>query len=423
MRPVRFASWMSVTSLTLCALGASATLWRRPSVFPPTHPLFWATTGTVLAAWLLVAVALAGALVRREALAFVAGLGPGVLLMVGALTGRFSFPATDGSFFGIPFVVGVAWLVTTWRAYREVPTRRRLALVAASLVVAPLGVVQVRARVPSPAGTRPLLGELPAASTDAPPPGVTVSGDGVLRLACGRGALTLSPLLVFQDASDDGFWPLARTPTTQKATERPLLEGPLRRAALAVSSVDGGVLVDAATLVPRPTASHLSRFTDFAVTGLAAPSATFDATGATRLPLLPSDYPKGRPAHFGALTASGDFVVWRATDAEKGPFTELARGPLARGSPLAFTLFDGDAPQCRLSWLDFAAQADVTLSPTAGEGVPVNVVQFGRPASGEGQVLVITSLAATGIGSGLDTVLYAPGVYRNRVLVEQLTAP
>lgn len=53
----------------------------------------------------------------------------------------------------------------------------------------------------------------------------------------------------------------------------------------------------------------------------------------------------------------------------------------------------------------------------------MNVVQFGRPASGEGQVLVITSLAATGIGSGLDTVLYAPGVYRNRVLVEQLTAP
>lgn len=423
MRPVRFASWMSVTSLTLCAVGASVTLWRRPSVFPLTHPLFWATTGTVGAAWLFVAVALWGALRRREAGAFVAGLAPGVLLLTGGLAGRFSFPATDGAFFGIPFVVGVAWVVTTWRAYRDVPSRRRLALGLVALVVAPLGLVQVRARVPAPAGTRPLLAELPAEATGAPVPGVTVSSDGVLQLACGHGALTLSPLLVFQDASDDGFWPLARTATTAKATERPLLEGPLRRAALAVSTVDSGVLVDAATQVLKPTASHLSRFTDFTVTGLATPTAAFDATGATRLPLLPSDYPKGRPAHFGALTASGDFVVWRATDAEKGPFTELARGPLGRASPLAFTLYDGDAPQCRLTWLDFAAQADVTLSPTAGEGVPVNVVQFGRPAQDEAKVLVIASLAATGIGSGLDTVLYAPGVYRNRVLVEQLTAP
>ncbi|MBL8920238.1 MAG: hypothetical protein JNJ54_15335 [Myxococcaceae bacterium] len=423
MRGVRFASWMSVTSLTLCALGASMTLWRRPSVFPLTHPLFWATTGTVLAAWLFVAVALAGAVARREALAFVAGLAPGVLLMVGALTGRFSFTATNGSLFGVPFVVGVAWVVTTWRAYRALPPSRRGVLLAVALGVAPLGVVQVRARVPAPAGTRPLLTDLPPASQPAPPPGVTVSPDGALRLACGAGALTLSPLLVFQDASDDGFWPLARTPTTQKATERPLLEGPLRRAALAVSMLDGGVLVDAATLVPKATASHLSRFTDFTVTGLVQPSAAFAATGPTRLPVLPFDYPKGRPAHFGALTASGDFVIWRAADAEKGPFTELARGPLARAAPLAFTLFDGDTPQCRVTWLDFAAQADVSLSPTAGEGVPVNVVQFGRPAQDEATVLVIVSLAATGIGAGLDTVLHAPGVYRNRVLVEQLTGP
>lgn len=421
---MRFASWMSVTSLTLCALGAGATLWRRPEVFPWTHPLWWATTGTVLATWACVAVAVGGALLKRPALAFVAGLAPGVLLTSGALAGRFSFTQTDGAFFGVPFAVGALWLVTTWRAYRELPRARRAVLAASSLLFVPLGVVQVRARVPAPPGTRPVLAELPPPSTLSLPAGITRSPQGFLHLGCGHGALSLAPLLVFQDASDDGFWPMARTPTTDRATQPPALEGPLRRGSLGVSETDGGVLIEALTLVPKVTASHLSRYTDLTVSGLAAPSATFDVTGATRLPLLPYDYPKGRPAHFGALTATGDFVVWRATNAEKGPFSELARGPLARASPLAFTLFDGDAPQCRITWLDFAAQADVTLSPTAGEGIPVNVVQFGRPANDEAKVLVIASLAATGIGEGLDTVLHEQGVYRNRVLVEQLaTAP
>ena len=57
---------------------------------------------------------------------------------------------------------------------------------------------------------------------------------------------------------------------------------------------------------------------------------------------------------------------------------------------------------------------------SCSEGVPVNVVQFGRPASDESRVVVMVSLAATGIGEGLDTVVHAQGVYRNRVLVEQL---
>jgi hypothetical protein len=50
--------------------------------------------------------------------------------------------------------------------------------------------------------------------------------------------------------------------------------------------------------------------------------------------------------------------------------------------------------------------------------VPVNVVQFGKPASDESKVVVMVSLAATGIGQGLDTVMHAKGVYRNRVLIE-----
>lgn len=395
---------MSVTSLTLCAAGAQVTLWRRPSVFPVEHALFWATTGTVLLGWLVVAIAVIGAVRSKPALTYFVALSPGVLLMSGALTGRFSFPLTDGSYFGTPFVGGVLWLVTTFRSYRLVPRLRRIQLVIASLVFAPLGVVQVRARVPSRTGTLPSLTELPAERRD----------DESITTRCGHAQLELSPFLTFQDASDDGFWPIERTPTVQRAIERPRLHEPNRRAALSVESA-GALNIDAATLVPKPTASHLNRFSDVVVTGLTNPQLRF---GAALFPVLPFDYPTGRPAHFGALTANGDFVVWRGTSAEKGPFIELGRQSLPRGAPLTMTLFDGNTPQCSVTWLDFSAQADVTLSPTAGEGVPVNVVQFGKRAD-ESRVVVILSLAATGIGEGFDTVIHAAGVYRNRIVIEQ----
>lgn len=424
--PVRFASWMSVTSLTLCAAGASWALWRRPDVFPLDHPMWWATTGTVLGAWLLVALALAGAVTGRSALTFTVAQAPGVLLLSGGLAGRLLFPRTEGTFFGAPFALGVLWVATTFRAYRALEARRRWVLLALSLVVAPLGVVQPWARVPAPPGTRPALLELPPrVPPSSLPPEVTLDDTGRVRLPCGHATLSLQPLLTFQDASDDGFWPLAQTPTTARATETPSLEdGPRRRASLRLAPLDGGALeVDAATLVPTTLASHLSRFTELVAEGLARPEVGFHGTDAPRFEVLPFDYPRGRPVQFGALTAAGDFVVLRASDAEKGPFHELARQPLAREAPLILTLFDDGAPQCRVTWLDFASQADVTLSPTAGEGVPVNVVQFGRPARDEAKVALLLSLAATGIGAGLDTVRYAPGVYRNRVRVEPLSAP
>jgi len=408
----------------LCALGATSTLWRRVNVFPLEHPLWWATTGTVFAAWLVVALAVIGAVAKRPALTFAVALAPGVMLMSGGLAGRFSFGLTDGTFFGAPFAVGVLWLLTTFRSYRALPSRRRWALVGVSLLFVPLGVVQIRARVPAPAGTTPASMALPPRLVASiVPEGARLSDTGSLHAPCGHGSLTIAPLLTFQDASDDGFWPMAHTPTTERATERPALDGPLRRASLQLETLDGGaLLLDAATLVPKSTASHLNRYTDVMAVGLGSPRLSFGPTGSTTFAVEPFDYPRGRPAQFGALLSSGDFAVLRATNAEKGPFRELARGPLARGGPLSVTFFDGDAPQCRVTWLDYSAQADVTVSPAAGEGVPVNVVQFGKPASDESKVVIIVSLAATGIGEGLDTVLHAKGVYRNRVLLEPLGA-
>jgi hypothetical protein len=408
--PVRFASSMSVLSLSLCAVGAQWALWRRPTVFPLSSGLWWATTGTVLALWALVMLGVVAVVTRSARLAFTVSLGPGVLLVVGAVTGRFVFPQTAATVFVVPFVLGVVWLALSLRVYRSVGLRRQLTgLGVMTLALGPLGAAQVLGRAPAPPDTRPLLVELPA-------PGETSALP--IDVACGPGHLSVNPLLSFQDASDDGFWPIARTPTVLKALEPPALSGAGRRAALVVKRSDATLELDAATHVPTRLASHLSRYTTIAARGFTAPSLAFGPTGARRFAVEAFDYPRGRPVSFGARTAEGDFVVWRATSAEKGPFHELGRGPLASTDALSMTLFDGDVARCRVTWLDFAAQADTSLSPTAGEGIPVNVVQFGRPAEDEAQVLIIASLAATGIGEGLDTVWLSAGVYRNRLLVE-----
>jgi hypothetical protein len=419
---VRFASWMTVTSLGLCAFGASWTLWRRPGVFPPTDALFWATTGTVMLAWAAVAGAALGAVLRRPVLVSTFGLTPGVLLVTGGLTGRLVFPAAEAFFFAGPFTLGALWLFTTLRAARTLDRRDRLLALGLACLGSPLGVVQATARLPEPAGTTPSLTALPEEDPNRPelPSLVSLDADGSLSMPCGSARLSLAPVLRFDDASLDGFWPLRRTPVVEKLVEAPRLTGAQRRAHVRVTAVDGGVELEAATAVSREVAAHLSRFADVSFEGVRAPTLRFDATKDLTVPASTYDYPSGRPLHFAAWTGA-ELVVWRATSAEKGPFVELGRGPLTRGAPLGFTVLDGATPLCHLSFLDFTAQASTQRSPTAGEGVPVNAVQFGRYRDDGAPVGVILSLAATGIGSGFETTRHAEGVYRNRVHITAVT--
>ena len=68
---------------------------------------------------------------------------------------------------------------------------------------------------------------------------------------------------------------------------------------------------------------------------------------------------------------------------------------------------------------DWAAQADTTISPTAGWGVPVNAIEFSLvddPASSPASIFV--TLAATSVGRGWDCVAHNPGTYRNRIRIE-----
>jgi hypothetical protein len=192
-----------------------------------------------------------------------------------------------------------------------------------------------------------------------------------------------------------------------------LLEGPGRRAAL----VHTDTTLDAVTEVPREVRSHLNTFTTLLLRDAVKPRVRFDALAAT-FDVLPFDYLRGRPAQFAYLTGR-TLVVARGHDAEKGPFEELSRGPI--GEALSLTFFDGERALCTVRFDDFVRQADVgTLSPTAGEGVTANVVQFGLPAQDPNLAWVHLSLAETGIGAGLETVRHAPGVYVNHL---EVTSP
>ncbi len=402
-----------MVSLGFLAAAATGAMWRSPGVFPVSSAAFWSSTGLVGATWLLVGVAALAALLPRPALLLAAWWAPAGVLLGLSIAGRVFFPATTPRLWAGGALLGILWALTAVRTFRaRSPGGRALAVVGLLLGV-PWGVTWATARRPGLPGTRPALATLPAPAVQEPVPGVTLHGAHV-QLPCGAATLELHPLLTFLDSSRDGFWP-GVAPTAFEGT--PALEGPRRRASLHVSAVDAGVLLEAATELPVPVHSHLNRFTALWLDGVAQPGVRFAAMGPEVFSLEPFDYPRGRPARFAAWHTTGELRVAQARDAEKGPFTTLARGPLPSGGPLTLELFDGPRHLCTLSFLDFTAQADGSPSPTAGEGVPVNVVQFGVPARAGARPAVHLSLAETGIGAGRDTVTHAPGVYRNRVLV------
>ncbi|MEM6994089.1 MAG: hypothetical protein AAF721_26485 [Myxococcota bacterium] len=102
----------------------------------------------------------------------------------------------------------------------------------------------------------------------------------------------------------------------------------------------------------------------------------------------------------------------------RAPFTDLCRQALGEDG-LEITIVHGGVDVGVLRFEDWAAQADVGLSPTAGWGVPANAIEFWADDPGSHVVLSL-SLAATSVGRGWHTVGHAAGVYRNRMRLTPL---
>ncbi len=294
-----------------------------------------------------------------------------------------------------------------------------------------LGAQQVHARRGSDPGTRPAnptpLVELPQGPL-GPVAGASVDGAGWVRLAlAGRARLELDPVLRFHSRSPDRAWTILAGRAAHR--RQPFLLERVGRAEGVVQCAFGGerpgvvqvrslsgprLSLESRRTLSAPVYSHLNHAWAAHVHG---PRGRWWIRFGESEPqeVLPHDYPIGRPARFATLREPDRLELVEASSAEKGPFKTLAVSEV-RG-PIRLTVGCGDATLVRLTLEDWAGQASLQRSPTAGWGLPENAIEFWRDEGGTG-VWISASYAATSVGRGWDSVGHAAGTYRNRILIE-----
>lgn len=415
----------------LVVAGCLVSLWLLPRGFPISHAKFWANQ---IAPWIGILIASVGlvAVVRanRRALVLLGGAFSAATLglAIGFATSHSS--ATPGWVLcaSAPacLIAVLAW--STWRAHG----RHSLAELLGPLPLGGFAALLPFACVAPPASTHP-RGE----AFDATPHkghGAVRDAHPAVRIECGEVIVTIEPLLTFGSRSPDGGWTFFASPEEQFRPRRvrtdargtadegmALYEDDGASALEWHHDADGcGVTLEATSSLANAVNSHLNSYARLFVAGLKEPELRYEGSNVA-VAVLPSDYPTGRPARFAYLDAGGVLRVVEAKDAEKGPFSELTSAPLTREDALRFTLRDGEADRVDVTIDDYAAQASVELSPSAGWGVPQNAIQFAavEDRSGGGVDISLT-LAGTGIGRGFDAVGHRPGVYRNRMRVRVL---
>ena len=252
----------------------------------------------------------------------------------------------------------------------------------------------------------------------------------------GRYVVYVQPILTFVSRSEDRCWtcltpPEARTPIERTvsgfaavADGVDLAYKDLGRSWLSVrDSPDAGLItLEAISKLNEPVFSHLNTFAQVEFAGHQDLMVTFSPCPDQRIAVVHSDYPTGAPARFAYFDeADGKFCVREAASGEKGPFVTLAEGKMKRGDPLTMTLYDQDRAVSELTLHDWAAQAGMQLSPTAGYGLPVNAIEFSIDGdSDRASAGMWITLAATSVGRGWDSVGHAAGTYRNRVTVRRV---
>ncbi|MDQ3336370.1 MAG: hypothetical protein M4D80_14470 [Myxococcota bacterium] len=423
-------------------IAAAAYAWQQlPHGFGADHPRFWTNQVLPFAIVALGAACLFGLWRRRARLAAVTisvfvGLHVAMAaawIVVFPITGKRPALMTAA----IAVVLCACAIASLWRA-RGMRVPVAIGAVIGLLIGSALPWSQ---RGPD-AGTHPAparqLGQPTEAATPALPPWLRASPHaGALSIEIGLARIELHPLLTFISRSPDRGWTLladaedrigptrsyagtsvaAATTTYHYAGDEPAI---VRVAALS----DEVLHVEAETVLATAVYSHLNHFCAMQISGHRRLFLAFSAIPTQRIEVTYSEYPVGRPSRFAYVDAARELHVVEAESGEKGPFTELARGPLPAGAPLGITLFDEQQPIARIELADFASQASTQLSPTAGWGVPENAIEFSlngdRP---DATARLYITLAGTSVGRGFDSVGHAPGLYRNRVEIRRLPPP
>jgi hypothetical protein len=440
--------WLIV--LVAHAVAATAWLWLEPGGFPLDHPRFWAN-GPLPAAGLAWCLACLFMMHRGQDERAV----PALLAFPSAWCGaglaiRFLFPITFWRLWLVPLAIAASMAAAIVPFWSWPVGRKRYAFAAVAAAGFCLGVGMIGSQAPGETGTHPhdSVISVPgngAIQSDGSPPGVVYlnprtaisTSEGSITTRLPGMTLEVQPLLRFLSRSPDGC-PVVLIRADDRAGPEPKLRGihqprasegvldyefrGLGRAVLRVACETGPdeVLIEAATSLNRPVFSHLNGFCDFEVRGHHRLFLGFSPCPGTRIEVLPSDYPVGRPARFAHVDRRRRFIVAEASSGEKGPFRTLAEGGLVPSQPLTITLYDEDRPAGRITLDDWSSQLSTQLSPTAGWGVPENAIEFSLAGtSPSSPASIFITLAGTSIGRGWDCVGHAAGTYRNRIRIRE----
>jgi hypothetical protein len=438
--------WLFV--LTLHALLGGCWLWLAPGGFGLTHPRFWTNSAAPLAALTLAIGSLAALkLGSKRVLRWLLPIWPAGWAAA-ALTGRVLFPISLAWYWLGPLGAAIIMGIVALPPSRGASLRERFGVLFACATAAVAGMLLMCAQHPSAPDTHPRGGTV--ANSELMTGAEAVADVGIIRLdrhatvytadattAVKLGSLNLSidPLLTFLQGSKDGCWSSAARPRDREgpaARFRRRVHGPqgselllyefpgLGLAELQVAAGPAGTtVISASTQVSRPVYSHLNSYCDIEVRGHHRLALEFSTCPGVAIEVRPFDYPFGRPSRFAFVERDRTFRVVEAYSGEKGPFRTLARGKLAEDDSLTITLLDEDKAQGQVTFDDWSVQADTTLSPTAGWGVPVNSIEFSL--SGDANTApasIFSSLASMSVGRGWDCVGHRPGVYLNRVRCE-----
>jgi hypothetical protein len=440
-------SWLTVSVTTVLA---SAGWWfLEPGGFRFDHPRFWANTvAPIVGLGVSLATLTALKVESKTALQWLLPVWPAACLGA-AVAGRLLFPITLNRFWLVPFAASALMGLAVLPSWRGVGMRARAGGLGLALVVAIMAAGLVRTQYPPIPRTRPSPANDKITSPGPPAPpapeiglvrlglGTVVhASDASLRVRLGSLSVSVTPVLTFLSGSKDGCWsvfawpgdragPSPRLRSSQLDGERSCVlfydfrgQGP---AVMRVEAdADGGsIAVEANTMLIHTIYSHLNSYCDFEVRGHRRLELEFSPCKGVPIEVSAFDYPVGRPARFAFVTADRTFRVVEATSGEKGPFRTLARGHLGPDEPLTIGLRDQGRLVGRMTLADWSAEADTTLSPTAGWGVPVNAIEFSlvsdQPSS---PASIFVTLAGTSVGRGWDCVGHNPGTYRNRILLE-----
>lgn len=421
--------------------------WLLPHGFPLLHPR------TVL-----------GTLVPSATV--IASLGIGLLLIFAPRTAARWLPAIPAFWGSTALGLVLIFPETGWLAARTLGLgalflaliagftcwgERVRALLPALLIGAAFGQLPALCEKPAPATTRPWPARPPQRGTEhhdtVPPywelaPDLWVDGPAARVTWRGpRVTVSIAPVLTFDRTSPDGFWSIFAPPPAPVSPDT----ATAARDELRLWNSDGSLLLyvsrdfslpneptrrvqlESSSRLVHPVYSHLNSFTTVTVTGHKRLGLRFSPCRTALITVTHADYPRGAPARFAYVDAAHRFHIAQATDAEKGPFTDLAEGSLARDETLAVDLVELDEPEvplARLELQDFESQLSTALSPTAGYGVPENAIHFGLETSeSNSPAYLIFTLAATGMGRGWDSVAHAAGTYTNRVVLRSLEPP